>query len=232
MDGIRSRGIGRRAAGLVSLALAVTAWSSAPALADPAADYAAGSAPLASAQQIARAYWGADACGGQVDVSWTTLDPDTNAMSYWSYTGGPYDAATYSNCRISFNTRVSWSWNKFCTVLVHEYGHLTGHAHAEDEGDVMYAYYEKPLPVCEAADPAPAPVVSARPTTGTGSSAVVASKRAPRRAHHAHVRAHRHHGRTHARRGHAHRRVHSKAWYRRYLRRHPGLAQRLRRAHH
>lgn len=220
MDGRTSTSITGRAGRMAALALALAAagWSSAPALADPATDYAPGSAGLASAQQVAQAYWGADACGGQVGVSWAQLDAQTNARSYWIYYGDPYDAKAYADCRVTFNTQVSWSWNRFCTVLVHEYGHLTGHSHTEDQGDVMYAYYERPLKECAAAAPAPAeasaPVATQRAARGSANAAAMASRGKPRRQ------------RVRARRPQR-----SKAFYRHYLRRHPGLLQRMRRAY-
>ena len=32
-------------------------------------------------------------------------------------------------CRIVFNRLIAYDWARFCTVLVHEYGHLAGRAH-------------------------------------------------------------------------------------------------------
>jgi hypothetical protein len=63
---------------------------------------------------------------------------------------------------------MTYSWPKFCTVLVHEYGHLTGHPHTVDGADVMSPIYRAPLPACTTADPSEPPVAPAPvPTTTT-----------------------------------------------------------------
>ena len=169
MDGTNTTRTSRaraRTCAAVGAALFAFACSAAPALADPAIDYAPGSALLQEAQGIAQAHWGADACNGQVAISWTALDPSTNASSTWSNPVDEYsDPAENSSCSIVFNSALAWDWAKLCTIVVHEYGHLTGHAHAPDPNDVMYAYYTKPLAECVAATPAgatpdPAPLAS------------------------------------------------------------------------
>jgi hypothetical protein len=155
MDGTaRSRttiSLARRAASLVLAALALGA-AAAPARADEApitTDSAA------AAAEIAKTYWQATPCAGQVAVSWTPLDPATNATSTWSNPVSAYDAPEQNSaCSIAFNSALEWDWTRYCSILVHEYGHLTGHAHAADERDVMYPYYLAPVDACAAAAPA------------------------------------------------------------------------------
>src|SRR5580765_8543039 len=133
--------------------LCALASAGAPAFADaPGEDAAA----VARAQSIARAYWGVDPCGGAVGVSWAALGPDTNASSTWENPVGAYDdPAENADCEIVFNSAQDWDWPRFCTVLVHEYGHLSGHPHSSDRGDVMYPYYQQPVAPCDLAPAAP-----------------------------------------------------------------------------
>lgn len=224
MDGTRRKSrttnslLARRAA---SLALAACALiGAAPAQADPATDFAAGTAGFAAADQIARDYWQATPCAGQVAVVWMPLAPSTNATSTWTNPVGQYDAPDQNaTCQITFNAALTWDWTRFCSILVHEYGHLVGHAHSPDEHDVMYAFYEAPVAQCVAA--APADVVAApAPAPAAGSAGRIAQPRAitasrsVRQGALALVRPHRHHrhhrGRhahRHHRHGHRHHRV-------------------------
>lgn len=160
MDGHKLKIARGLAAAVAVLALGVAA---APAAADDAAQtYAVGSQPMLLAQQIARTHWGYDPCQGQVAITWTTMPDTINAQSTWANPTDAYNNSTQNmDCSIQFNDAISWDWNRFCTVLVHEYGHLTGHAHSPDPADVMYAYYVAPLSDCVAA--APAPVVPTAP---------------------------------------------------------------------
>ncbi|HEU4657151.1 MAG TPA: matrixin family metalloprotease [Capillimicrobium sp.] len=136
------------------LAAAVSIVTLAPAAAAQAPDapaerYAVGSPAMAAAQEIARAYWGTDPCGGVVTIEWTRLEPNVNALSSWTVTGGPYDdPETNHDCTIEFNTQMDFTWAKFCTVLVHEYGHLVGHPHVDDEHDLMSPVYTRPIAEC------------------------------------------------------------------------------------
>ena len=161
MDGnFRSRTttvLARRAAGLV---LAAAAFSAAPAYADPATDFAAGSAPVQAATDVAKSYWSTTPCGGNVSIVWMPLTDSTNATSTWSNPVGQYDAPEQnSNCQIAFNSSLTWDWTRFCSILVHEYGHLSGKPHSADAADVMYPYYEKPVDQCVAAAPTQPAVV-------------------------------------------------------------------------
>jgi hypothetical protein len=136
----------------------------------PATRFAVGSPAMQIALGIAQANWGMDACNGQVAIEWGTDEANINARSYWANPLSSYDnPAQNTQCRIVFNSTMTYSWPKFCTVLVHEYGHLTGHPHTVDGGDVMSPIYRVPLPACTTADPSepPAPPASLSVTTTT-----------------------------------------------------------------
>jgi hypothetical protein len=142
----------------------------------PATRFAVGSPAMAVAQQIAQANWGMDACGGQVAIEWGTDDANINARSFWANPVSSYDNADLNTqCRIVFNATMTFSWPKFCTVLVHEYGHLTGHPHTTDGPDVMSPIYRAPLPACTTADPSapPAPATVTTTTAPPPSTVVV-----------------------------------------------------------
>ncbi len=164
-------GIGR-ALGAGAIALAAAFGVAAPAAADeppPSVRYAVGSPGLAIAQDIARGTWGMDACGGAVAIEWAPDGPTINARSFWANPRSAYDdPALNVECRVVFNTQMAFTWEKFCTVLVHEYGHLVGQQHGPDGRDVMSPIYRAPLPACAAtpdpsAPPAPAPALAAAP---------------------------------------------------------------------
>jgi hypothetical protein len=112
--------------------------------------FAVGSPAVATAQQVARAHWGSDPCGGAVDIVWKRQAGDVNAVSLWSTaTTAPYaDPADNSDCEIDLNSAAAWDWPKLCTVIVHEYGHLTGHDHDPRAGRLMSAVYATPLAEC------------------------------------------------------------------------------------
>src|SRR3954463_3893220 len=132
----------------------------------PDQQFAVGGAAMQAAETVARAYWAADACSGQVDVSWTDQPQTINAVSSWKNPTSGYDNPTQNfDCTVEFNRGLSYDWPRFCTVIVHEFGHLTGHQHSPDPNDVMAAYYSHPLQQCQdVADPtAPAPAPAAPP---------------------------------------------------------------------
>ncbi|MCW2506070.1 MAG: hypothetical protein JWO79_4354 [Actinomycetia bacterium] len=164
-----------RARHAIVAALCFLAWGTAPALADPATDYAGGTELTQRAQDIARSVWAADPCAGEVTISWMALSPTVNATSTWSNPVGQYDAPAQNTvCAIAFNTAVSWDWVRFCSILVHEYGHLTGHPHDDDPASIMSAFYTRPVDQCAAAAPVAAPaatVAAAAPATAAAVSA-------------------------------------------------------------
>lgn len=189
--------------------LAVPCAASASAAVAPDQQFAVGSADMAAAQQVAATYWGATACGGKVEIVWTDLPTDTNAISSWTNPTSAYDNPTQNGgCLVRFNRLLGFDWPRFCTVLVHEFGHLTGHDHSPDAHDVMAAYYGGPIAACEAAPApvAPAVVPVAAPAQPT---AVTASNRSTPKAHHVRPRTRAKHHKAHPRRHH-HRRLHAR----------------------
>jgi hypothetical protein len=115
-----------------------------------AARYAVGSPGLSLAQSIAVAHWGWNPCGGNVVLTWKRQADDINALSLWSTLGADAyaDPADNQDCEIDLNPAATWDWPKLCTVVVHEYGHLTGHDHDAHPGRLMSAVYSTPLPEC------------------------------------------------------------------------------------
>lgn len=134
----------------VAGALAVAGLLATTATAGPSARYAPTSPATAQAERIAQAYWGAEPCGGTVRVRWVRQLADINALSTWaSPSADPYgDPAANSNCTIDLNPAATFDWAKFCTVVVHEYGHLLGHDHDQLPGQLMSEVYTTPLAQC------------------------------------------------------------------------------------
>lgn len=62
----------------------------------------------------------------------------------------PNDALPFTNCKIVLdaNEIKTWDWDEFCTIIVHEFGHLTGHKHVDNIAKVMNPYYILPFPKC------------------------------------------------------------------------------------
>jgi hypothetical protein len=138
-----------------------------------------------TAHALAVAHWGVDPCAGQVTVTWAHMGAGINARSTWmSY--DIHNAATYSQCAISYNLDVDWDWPKLCTVIEHELGHLAGHDHVDNPHDVMSPYYVYPTPECAAASApasAPAPVTTAEaPAVAPAASKATTKKKAKRKA--------------------------------------------------
>ena len=195
------------------------------AITPPEQQFAVGGAAMQAAEVVAHAYWNADACSGQVEVSWTDQDTTINAVSTWKNpTDGYNNPGQNFDCEVDFNRLLSYDWPRFCTVLVHEFGHLTGHQHSPDPNDVMAAYYNRPLQQCQdtadpTAAPAPPPAPAAPPVVEPAAVASVTAAapvpaaaptgqaRAARATPKVKHRVRRNHGRVHHRRAH-HRRPH------------------------
>ena len=154
MNGTRSiaRRIGR--AGAAALAPALRAAPAATAAA-PDERFPSGGVAMEVARGIAVAHWGKAPCGGHVTVEWADMASTTNATSSWSAVGSPYAAPERNtDCRIRFNRQIAYDWERFCTVYVHEMGHLAGNPHVAEAGNVMASVYGGPLGICSAtADP-------------------------------------------------------------------------------
>jgi hypothetical protein len=137
-----------------STASAASAAGSAATAAADQTDFAVGSPAMVQAELIAVEYWNTSPCSGQVTVSWGELDPTLNATSNWWNPIEAYgNAGANSQCSIVFNQYQSFDWPMFCTVMVHEIGHLTGHEHVLDKSSVMYPIYVAPIPQCAGSAP-------------------------------------------------------------------------------
>jgi hypothetical protein len=161
----------------------------------PEQQFAVGGAAMTTARQIANAYWGYDPCGGQVAISWASLDPSINATStWWNPTDAYADPQENNNCQVQFNTNQSFDWQMFCTVFVHEFGHLTGHPHVSDQSNVMYPVYVQPTSQCVNTPDPTAQVVAPVAASAVSRAAVHHATHHSHHAHRAHAgRAHRHH---------------------------------------
>jgi hypothetical protein len=143
-----------------ALALLVLAAPSTASAWQPAPEQAA------VAHQIAVEHWGgAEPCNGQVHEYWAHLrEPggrNPNATSTWATTNNA-DPATYHDCSIAFSYDVNWDWPKYCTIVMHEIGHLRGHDHNDtDPDDIMYPYYGTPAPECTSPQPWFSPTTAA-----------------------------------------------------------------------
>jgi hypothetical protein len=109
--------------------------------------------PVALATTLAKRYWGATPCAGQIAVQTdqplpTGMEATTDGWVTFESSLGPNDlqapASTYTACTISlahwqWPTRVEMAgdWNMFCLTVVHEMGHLLGHQHSLTPGSVM-----------------------------------------------------------------------------------------------
>jgi hypothetical protein len=113
----------------------------------------ADSNPVTIATAVAKRFWDAVPCGGQITVLADMhlpagLEPTTDGWVTFNSSLGQNDllapADTYTQCTISlahwqWPTRTSMEddWNMFCLTVVHEMGHLLGHPHSLIPGSVM-----------------------------------------------------------------------------------------------
>src|SRR4051812_24480905 len=155
------------------------------AVAHPESVFPVGSAAEQLAVQIAKTAWNTDPCGGQYTIEWGALDDNVNAQSSWTNPQSAYDNPELNgDCKVTFNPGAEFDWPKFCTVMVHELGHLAGKPHAADPRDVMAAYYTIPLQACISQTPdqfRPAPAPAARPKASTATVRSTAKKAAAKK---------------------------------------------------
>lgn len=131
----------------------------------PAAAFPIDGPAIATARRIADATWGYDPCGGDVKLSWNPLSPIINATaSWWNPTDGYADPTRNSSCSVTFNELLPFDWPMLCTVLVHEFGHLTGHMHTTDPNSVMFPSYTHPIGECATTPNPQAAVTTASPS--------------------------------------------------------------------
>lgn len=164
----------------------VTPADPGPAVANPAAAWPTGGSTLHLLLAMGVEHWGMTPCGGKVSIAWGTLDPSINAQSSWV---NPVDdfakPSLNSDCQVTLSTATWWDWDKLCTVVIHEIGHLTGHDHVDDPTDIMYFAYVRPAPECAAMTapaetgppPAPPRAVAAAPKPASAAKAKVRKQR-------------------------------------------------------
>jgi hypothetical protein len=142
----------RRIAPLVTTLIAACALATAHASAQaPAGD----AARLAQFLPIARAAWPGSPCAGREQVR---LSGDTALRAVAPAIAGPGEAldgmAEPMTCQVWLSSAMDA--RTFCTVLVHEFGHLAGRDHTATPGDVMNGAGDLDHAPCDRVTDAPA----------------------------------------------------------------------------
>jgi hypothetical protein len=161
--------------------------------------FAVDSPAMVQAELVAVKYWNTSPCAGNVSISWAPLDPSINAASTWWNPVAAYgNASANSQCKITLNQNQDFDWPMFCTVMVHEIGHLVGQQHVNDTSSVMYPVYVSPIAECTGAAAGTTPV----PPATAPAAAAAASSTKSHKAHSRH-KAHKKAKAKHARKKHA-----------------------------
>jgi Matrixin len=148
------RTVGRATAAATILALAAT--GAAGAASGRRAHFSADAGVVQAAYALAVGYWHRTPCAGNVAFGWTDAPGSRMATAYWT-SDRSGDFTRYRNCHIVLHRTVASDWPTFCTIVLHEMGHLTGHGHVRDRGSVMYPFYLGPRGPCTRPQPATAP---------------------------------------------------------------------------
>jgi hypothetical protein len=102
--------------------------------------------PLSVALERAFLLWGVQPCGGSYRVELTTLPAEVRGHSGWREPAtslAPYTtpSGAWSDCVIQLPASgwtaeaVASEWPDACSVVLHEWGHLTGHPHSDAPGE-------------------------------------------------------------------------------------------------
>jgi len=133
----------------------IAAGASMPASGALAQDPATDSARLAQFLPIARAAWPGSPCAGREVVH---LAGDAALRARAPTIAGPGEAldgmAEPDTCEVWLASAMTA--RTFCTVLVHELGHLAGHEHTTTPGDVMNGAGDIDFAACDRATAPPA----------------------------------------------------------------------------
>jgi len=117
-----------------------------------ARDYVANPAHVTHALNIAQYVFEEHACPTDPQhppVRYGTRDPHgvdlvetwTVARATWRIPPGSGNARDWFDCAITFNPQFRHhynTWPEFCSVMLHEYGHLVGREHSSNPRSVMY----------------------------------------------------------------------------------------------
>lgn len=101
--------------------------------------------PLSVALERAHELWGVEPCGGRYRVELTTLPPGVRGHAGWREPATSLGAfttpsGTWTDCVIQLRAAawtvdgVASEWPDACSVVLHEWGHLTGHPHSDEPG--------------------------------------------------------------------------------------------------
>jgi hypothetical protein len=102
--------------------------------------------PLIVALERAYQLWGEEPCGGSYRIELTTLPGEVRGHSSWREPAsslGPFTtpSGTWTDCVIQVPATawtaeaVASEWSDACSVVLHEWGHLTGHPHSDVPGE-------------------------------------------------------------------------------------------------
>lgn len=99
---------------------------------------------LTVAEHRAESLWHERPCDGIYHVALTSFTTaDVAGYAYFDTPNGPglYTSppSTWTNCVLALRaadwsspTQVAFNWPQLCTIVLHEWGHLTGHVHSNE----------------------------------------------------------------------------------------------------
>ncbi len=113
---------------------------------NPAERHLPSRTPFSVALERAYQLWRVEPCGGHYRVELTTLPPNVRGHAAWREPATSLGAfttpsGTWTDCVIQLPAvaltpeGVASEWPDACTVVLHEWGHLTGHPHSAQPGE-------------------------------------------------------------------------------------------------